>query len=87
MCDQSQISVLIFKPLIPCVQYKLTKVVIVYPRFIIKNEAELPICLREDVSDQMTIVKPGKRALLSLFMRSADPQLVLAFESPMGKRW
>ncbi|PLW57557.1 hypothetical protein PCANC_01138, partial [Puccinia coronata f. sp. avenae] len=68
-------------------KYKLTKVVIVYPRFIIKNEAELPICLREDVSDQMTIVKPGKRALLSLFMRSADPQLVLAFESPMGKRW
>jgi len=68
-------------------KYKLTKVVVVYPRFIIKNEAELPICLREDVSDQMSIVKPGKRALLSLFMRSADPQLVLAFESPMGKRW
>ncbi|KAA1100602.1 hypothetical protein PGTUg99_027292 [Puccinia graminis f. sp. tritici] len=68
-------------------KYKLTKVVVIYPRFIIKNEADQPICLREDVSDQMSIVKPGKRALLSLFMRSADPQLVVAFESPMGKRW
>ncbi|KAA1090635.1 hypothetical protein PGT21_008107 [Puccinia graminis f. sp. tritici] len=68
-------------------KYKLTKVVVIYPRFIIKNEADQPICLREDVSDQMSIVKPGKRALLSLFMRSTDPQLVVAFESPMGKRW
>ncbi|KAH9459830.1 hypothetical protein Pst134EB_008053 [Puccinia striiformis f. sp. tritici] len=68
-------------------KYKLTKVVVIYPRFIIKNDADVPICLREDVSDQMSIVKPGKRALLSLFMKSADPQLVVAFESPMGKRW
>lgn len=68
-------------------KYKLTKVVVIYPRFIIKNEADLPICLREDVSDQMLTIKPGKRALLSLFMKSTDPKLVVAFESPMGKRW
>ncbi|MBW0565243.1 hypothetical protein O181_104958, partial [Austropuccinia psidii MF-1] len=68
-------------------KYNLTKVVIIYPRFIIKNNAKLPICLREDVSDNVFIIKPGKRVSLSLFNNSANPQLVIAFESLVGKRW
>ncbi|MBW0567514.1 hypothetical protein O181_107229, partial [Austropuccinia psidii MF-1] len=68
-------------------KYNLTKVVIIYPRFIIKNNAKWPICLREDVSYIMFIIKPGKRVLLSLFNNGANPKLVIAFESPMGKRW
>ncbi|MBW0562583.1 hypothetical protein O181_102298 [Austropuccinia psidii MF-1] len=68
-------------------KYNLTKVVIIYPQFIIKNNAKLPICLREDVSDIMFIIKPGKRVSLSLFNNGANPKLVIAFESPMGKRW
>ncbi|MBW0584628.1 hypothetical protein O181_124343, partial [Austropuccinia psidii MF-1] len=68
-------------------KYNLTKVVIIYPQFIIKKNAKLPICLREDVSDIMFIIKPGKRVSLSLFNNGANPKLVIAFQSPMGKRW
>ncbi|MBW0499421.1 hypothetical protein O181_039136 [Austropuccinia psidii MF-1] len=65
----------------------LTKVVIIYPRFIIKNNAKFPICLREDVSNNLFIIKPVKRVSLSLFNNSAKPQLVISFVSLVGKWW
>ncbi|MBW0556098.1 hypothetical protein O181_095813, partial [Austropuccinia psidii MF-1] len=68
-------------------KYNLTKVVIIYPQFIIKNNAKLPTFLKEDVSNIMFIIKPGKRVLLSLFNNDANTKLVIEFESPMGKQW
>ncbi|KAG0143880.1 hypothetical protein CROQUDRAFT_660682 [Cronartium quercuum f. sp. fusiforme G11] len=65
--------------------YKLTKVVIIYPRFIVSNKANIALHLREKkASEASTVVKPGKRALLSLFKDSSDPQLVLSLD---GKQW
>ncbi|KAI8450966.1 hypothetical protein BY996DRAFT_6432303 [Phakopsora pachyrhizi] len=67
--------------------YKLTKVVTIYPRFIIKNESKVSLYLRERVSDQFCLIKPGKRVLLSLFKDSSDPQLVLSFDASSEKNW
>lgn len=66
--------------------YKLTKVVIIYPRFIIKNNSKSSLCLREKSSEESLTVKSGSRALLSLFKDSSDPQLVLSFDN-VNKRW
>lgn len=60
-------------------QYKLTKVVTIYPRFIIKNDLDRDVRFRELGSKDETLLAPGQRHSLGFLRAGIEPQLVLAF--------
>ena len=62
-------------------QYKLTKVVTIYPRFILKNDLEQAIRVREMGSKETMTVPPGERYSLGFLRAGGEPRIVLSYPS------
>jgi vacuolar protein sorting-associated protein 13A/C len=60
-------------------KYKLTKVVTVAPRFIIKNKLPEGIQVREPSSSEIMLIEPGNLLPLKYIRASAEKQLCLCF--------
>lgn len=58
-------------------QYKLTKVVIIYPRFLIKNTTSVSLRIRETGSSKPLTVESGAREPLFKLRNPMEPQLVV----------
>ena len=66
-------------------QYKLTKVITIYPRFIVKNDLGEAIRFRELGSKESVIVPSGERYSLEFLRAGHEPRLVLSY--PTGTTW
>lgn len=63
-------------------QYKITKVVTVYPRFIVKNSLECDIRVREVGAKDDFVLPKGERQALGYIRARREPRLSLAFTEP-----
>jgi vacuolar protein sorting-associated protein 13A/C len=69
-------------------KYKLTKVITLVPRFIIKNCLSDPICFREHgvASRGRTILNPGERCPLQIMQVSPEKLLTIAYPG-LNSQW
>lgn len=67
-------------------KYKLTKVITLAPRFIIRNDSTEAISYREHGSTPRGILEPGERAPLH-FMRTGDEKLLTLALSGLNVQW
>lgn len=63
-------------------QYKLTKVITIAPRFMIKNMFSYPIKVRQIKTQQVIDIAPGERAPIHELENGAPPQLVMSSDGP-----
>lgn len=61
-------------------KYKLSKVITLTPRFLLRNDCGYPIKLRQYRTHMTTVMEPGKRTPWYTFAFNAPPQFVLAFD-------
>ncbi|KAI9512588.1 hypothetical protein F5148DRAFT_973480 [Russula earlei] len=66
-------------------KYKLTKVITLAPRFLVKNNLSEPICLREHSVVPQSVLEPGERVPLYT-LRTKDKLLTVAFPG-MNNQW
>ena len=67
-------------------QYKLTKVVTLAPRFVVKSKLSEEILLRESGSSTVTQLKPSHLLPLRYLRRTATKQLSLCFPG-VNNQW
>lgn len=60
-------------------QYKLTKVITIYPRFIVSNHLDHDIRLRELGSKEEVTLAAGEKHALEFLRAGRQPQLVLSY--------
>ncbi|KAH8926014.1 hypothetical protein BT69DRAFT_1239533 [Atractiella rhizophila] len=68
--------------------YKLTKVVTIYPRFMVKNNTPNQLRVREVIrrgGDEILVISPGGRAPLNYLKASTSPRLKVSFTE--GQFW
>jgi vacuolar protein sorting-associated protein 13A/C len=63
-------------------QYKLSKVITIAPRFLIKNTFSYPIKVRQHSTDHVIDIKPAERKAYIELHNRAPPQLSIAFDEP-----
>lgn len=63
-------------------QYKLTKVITIAPRFLVKNIYSRPIKIRQYGTRQEYSVGVGERIAIHQLQHGAPPQLAMAFDEP-----
>lgn len=66
--------------------FKLTKVITLYPRYLVQNDHDSPIRIGEPGGGDVIVLQPGERRPLFWLRRSDEPQLSVAFD-PDGKQW
>ena len=67
-------------------KYKLTKVVTVAPRFIIKNKVSEPIQIREPGASDITTIETGDLLPLKFLRQSSEKQICLCFQG-VNNQW
>nr|XP_018267277.1 vacuolar protein sorting-associated protein vps13 [Kwoniella dejecticola CBS 10117]OBR89435.1 vacuolar protein sorting-associated protein vps13 [Kwoniella dejecticola CBS 10117] len=63
-------------------KYKLTKVITIAPRFLLKNTFEYPLKIRQHSTQNVIDVAPGQRVPLHELQHQAPSQLSMAFDEP-----
>lgn len=63
-------------------QYKLSKVITIAPRFLIKNTFSYAIKVRQHSTDHVIDIKPAERKAYIELHNRAPPQLSIAFDEP-----
>ncbi|KAK8865949.1 hypothetical protein IAR55_001098 [Kwoniella newhampshirensis] len=63
-------------------KYKLTKVITIAPRFLIKNTFSYPLKIRQHSTQNVLDVAPGQRVPIHELQHHAPPQLSIAFDEP-----
>jgi vacuolar protein sorting-associated protein 13A/C len=69
-------------------KYKLTKIITLSPRFLIKNTLEEPISFREHgvPPKDRSVVEPGQREALQMLRKGQEKLLTVAF-SGLNTQW
>ncbi|KAG2023495.1 hypothetical protein CC2G_001143 [Coprinopsis cinerea AmutBmut pab1-1] len=69
-------------------KYKLTKVIVLTPRFLIRNNLSYPIVFREHgvIPRERAVIPPGERAALRVLRSSEDKLLTIAY-SGINAQW
>ncbi len=63
-------------------QYKLTKVITIAPRFLVKNAFSYSLKIRQHSTDKVFDIAPDTRLPLHELQSRAPPQLCMAFDEP-----
>nr|XP_019015055.1 vacuolar protein sorting-associated protein vps13 [Kwoniella pini CBS 10737]OCF53836.1 vacuolar protein sorting-associated protein vps13 [Kwoniella pini CBS 10737] len=63
-------------------KYKLTKVITIAPRFLLKNTFAYPLKIRQHSTQNVVDVAPGQRVALHELQHQAPSQLSMAFDEP-----
>jgi vacuolar protein sorting-associated protein 13A/C len=66
-------------------QYKLTKVITIAPRFMVKNTFNYALKIRQHSTDKVIEVKPGETIPIHELQSNAPAQLSMAFDQPSMK--
>ncbi|WVQ62160.1 uncharacterized protein L199_000298 [Kwoniella botswanensis] len=67
-------------------KYKLTKVITIAPRFLIKNTFSYPLKIRQHSTQNVIDIAPGERVPIHELQHQAPSQLSMAFDEP-NLRW
>ncbi|WVQ82769.1 hypothetical protein IAT38_004901 [Cryptococcus sp. DSM 104549] len=63
-------------------KYKLTKVITIAPRYMVKNTYARPIKVRQYATRDEYVIGPGERIPIHELRQRAPPQLIMAFDEP-----
>lgn len=67
--------------------YELTKVVTIYPRFILANKSKETIWIREPTAKEPLKLEAGEKMPISWLRDAADPRICVALDAPFDKQW